>query len=221
MNTMEMTERIKPLTANVGVMGVGHRVYWGQFDGLLEEMQRKLTHFVKKLQAQNLNITNFGMVDCAEAAYQVIPKLKAADLDVLFVDMVTYATSATFGAVVRSVDAPIVLVALQPLRALDYAKASTFMQLCNDDFCAVPEFLGVALRMGKRAPDVIIGRLENDPDADEQIARWCRIARALHDLKRARIGQMGHVLEAMLDMHTDPDRRHRGVRMPPRADGTG
>ncbi len=30
------------------------------------------------------------------------------------------------------------------------------------------------------------------------------MARVLHDLKGARIGQMGHVLEAMLDMHTDP-----------------
>src|SRR5690606_26883774 len=33
---------------------------------------------------------------------------------------------------------------------------------------------------------------------------WCGIARVLHDLRHARIGLMGHVLEAMLDMHTDP-----------------
>ena len=35
------------------------------------------------------------------------------------------------------------LVRLQPLRALDYSKASTYMQLMNDDFCSVPEFTGV------------------------------------------------------------------------------
>ena len=204
MNPRKTAARIKPLTANVGVVGVGHHTYWKQFDGLLDEMRRKLAHLVKRLQAQNLSVAEFGMVDCAEAAYQVVPRIKAADLDLLFVDMVTYATSSTFGAMVRSLDVPIVLVALQPLKALDYAKATTFMQLCNDDFCAVPEFLDVALRMGKRAPDVIIGRMENDPAADEEIAQWCRIARALHDLKRARIGHMGHVLEAMLDMHTDP-----------------
>jgi L-arabinose isomerase len=204
MNIRKTAARIKPLTANVGVLGVGHHTYWGQFDGLLDEMRRKLAHLVKKVQAQNLAVTDFGMVDCAEAAYQAVPKIKAADLDLLFVDMVTYATSATFGAVVRSLDVPIVLVALQPLKALDYGRATTFMQLCNDDFCAVPEFLGVALRMGKRAPDVILGHMEDDPASDEEIAQWCRIARALHDLKRARIGHMGHVLEAMLDMHTDP-----------------
>ena len=34
------------------------------------------------------------------------------------------------------------------------------------------------------------------------LAEWCGIARVLHDLKSARIGHMGHVLESMLDMHT-------------------
>ena len=40
--------------------------------------------------------------------------------------------------------------------------------------------------------------------ADSEIAEWCAIARVLHDLKSARIGHFGHVLEAMLDMHSDP-----------------
>ena len=77
------------------------------------------------------------------------------------------------------------------------------MQLCNDDFCSVPEFTGVAVRMGKKPPAVILGTLENDPVADAEIADWCRIARVLHDLKSARIGHFGHVLENMLDMQTD------------------
>ena len=77
------------------------------------------------------------------------------------------------------------------------------MQLGNDDFCSVPEFTGVAIRMGKRPPPVILGTLEDDPQADAEIAEWCRIACVLHDLKRARIGHFGHVLENMLDMQTD------------------
>jgi len=117
--------------------------------------------------------------------------------------MLTYATSAAFGVIIRDLDVPVVLVALQPLKALDYSRASTFMQLSNDDFCAVPEFAGVALRMGKRPPPVVLGTLEDDPQADAEIADWCRIARVLHDLKRARIGHFGHVLENMLDMQTD------------------
>ena len=78
------------------------------------------------------------------------------------------------------------------------------MQLCNDDVCSVPEFTGVAIRMGKKPPEVIIGTLQNDPIADAEVAEWCQIAKVLHDLKRARIGHFGHVLESMLDMHSDP-----------------
>jgi len=77
------------------------------------------------------------------------------------------------------------------------------MQLCNDDFCAVPEFTGVAIRMGKTPPPVILGTLEDDPTAEREIAQWCNIAMVLHDLKRARIGHFGHPIEHMLDMQTD------------------
>ncbi len=197
-------KRRKPLSANVGILGVGLDTYWEQFDGLLDEMLHKLDIFVKKVERNEVKAINFGMIDNAEKAYAALPKLKAANLDLLFVDMVTYATSSTFGCIVRELDAPIVLVALQPLSALDYSNASTYMQLCNDDFCSVPEFTGVAVRMGKKAPEVIIGTLEGDSVADAEIAQWCQIAKVLGDLKRARLGHMGHVLESMLDMHTDP-----------------
>ena len=196
--------RRKPLTANVGIIGVGHGAYWAQFEGLYDEMLHKLEIFEKKVAESNVKVSNFGMLDCAEKAYAVLPRLKAADLDLLFIDMVTYATSSSFGVIARELDVPIALVALQPLSALDYSKASTYMQLCNDDFCSVPEFTGVAARMGRKAPEVIIGMLDGDAEVDVEIAEWCSIANVLHDLKRARIGHMGHVLEAMLDMHTDP-----------------
>lgn len=197
-------ERRKPRTARVGIFGVGHYTYWEQFDGLLEEMHRKLARLEEKVSACGVKVTPFGMIDDAKGAYRLVGELKAADLDLIFCDMVTYATSSTFGKIIRDIDTPVVLVALQPMKALDYSKASTYMQLLNDDFCSVPEFTGVAIRMGKRPPDVILGTLEDDPQADAEIARWCDIAKVLHDLTRARIGHFGHVLESMLDMHSDP-----------------
>lgn len=195
--------RRKQRTAHIGIFGVGFHKYWPQFDGLLDEMRRKLDIFVDKVKANQVQATNFGLVDDAASAYALLPKLKAADLDLVFCDMLTYATSASFATIVRGLDVPLVLVALQPLKALDYAKASTYMQLCNDDFCAVPEFTGVAIRMGKRPPPVILGTLEDDPAADREIGEWCDIAMVLHDLRRARIGHFGHPIEHMLDMQTD------------------
>ena len=197
-------ERIKPLDANIGIIGVGLDTYWEQFEGLYEVMLNKMKTFHAKLEKHSVTIYGFGIIDNAEKAYAVLPELKAADLDLLFIDMVTYATSATFGIIAREINIPIVLVVLQPLEAMDYANAKTFMQLCNDDYCSVPEFTGVAVRMGRKSPHLIIGMRENDAQADAEISEWCSIANVLHDLKRARIGHMGHVLEAMLDMQTDP-----------------
>jgi len=196
--------RKKPLKANIGVFGVGYWKYWEQFDGLLDELNIKQKKFLEKLKVSDVHVVDFGIVDNAEGAYDLVPKLKAANLDLIFCDMVTYATSSTFGTIIRNIDVPIVMVALQPLKALDYTRASTHMQLANDDICSVPEFAGVAVRMGKPVPDVIIGTLEDDPDADAEIAKYCQIARVLHDLKNARIGHFGHPIESMLDMHSDP-----------------
>lgn len=196
--------RRMPLTARVGVVGVGHHTYWAQFPGLRAEMDRKLDVLAGRLAAHQVTVLPFGLVDDAESAYAVVPRLKAADLDLLMVDMVTYATSATWGVMVRELRVPIVLVSLQPLAAMDYSQATTYMQLCNDDFCAVPEFAGVAQRLGRPIPPVILGHETDDPQAAAELAMWCRIAHVLHDLRRARLGHLGHVLEAMLDMHTDP-----------------
>src|SRR3954451_20391476 len=158
--------RRKALSAKIGIFGVGHHTYWPQFEGLLEEMHRKLAVFTGKVRAQGVEVHEFGIVDNARTAYRIRDELKAASLDLIFCDMLTYATSATFGTIIRDVDVPIVLVALQPMKAMEYTRASTYMQLCNDDFCAVPEFTGVAIRMGRRPPPIVLGALEDDSEAD-------------------------------------------------------
>ena len=196
--------RRKPLSANVGVVSVGLDTYWKQCSGLLEDMVKKEDAFVRKLEGRQVKVTRFGMSDNPIKAHALVPAMKAADLDVLFVDMVTYATSSTFAPFVRELDVPIVLFALQPDDRLDYEHATIYRQLLNDDLCSVPEFTGVAERYGRPVADVVIGKLEGDAKADEEIRQWCAVAHVLHDLRRARIGLMGHVLEAMYDMQVDP-----------------
>ncbi|WPU95503.1 L-fucose/L-arabinose isomerase family protein [Mucilaginibacter sabulilitoris] len=187
----------------IGVFGVGYFKYWAQFEGLYDQLMEKQHIFLKKVSKNKVEMIDFGMVDDVSGAYELLPKLKAANLDLVFCDMLTYATSSTFGVIIKNLDVPIVLVALQPDKALDYSNASTHLQLYNDDICALPEFAGVAVRMGKKVPEMIIGTLHDDPQAEKEIAEYCAIARVLHDLKTARIGHVGHPIEAMLDMHSD------------------
>ena len=245
-------ERRKPLTANIGVVSVGLDTYWKQCPGLYDDMEKKEDAFVRTLEGRTtssaaaredtrppaLKIHRFGISDNPEKAASLVPAMKAADLDLLFVDMVTYATSSTFAPFVRELTCPIVLVALQPDSRLDYEHATIYKQLYNDDLCSVPEFTGVAIRYGRPVADVIIGELSeltgttgilpvatNGQDvrcpggvanltgttgilpvasAADEIRQWCSVACVLHDLRRARIGLMGHVLEAMYDMQVDP-----------------
>ena len=196
--------RLRPQHARAALMGIGHHVYWPQFPGLLGEMHRKIKRVEDRITACGVEVVNFGMVDTAKRAYEVVQQIQTAGADILFVDMATYGTSATFGVICREINLPIVLVAIQPMAAMDYPNGTTQMQLANDDFCSVPEFTGVAIRFGRRPPPVILGHENNDPLVDRDIRRWCQIAKVLHDLRRSRIGLMGHVLESMLDMHTDP-----------------
>ena len=91
-----------------------------------------------------VEIVGFGMVDTSEKAYATAEKIQVANVDLIFCNMITYATSSVFAPIIREVNRPMVLVALQPLSALDYTKANTFMQLENDNICSVPEFTGLA-----------------------------------------------------------------------------
>lgn len=200
---MDTNKEKKKTSARIGVFSVGYEKYWSQFPGLLDELLRKEEAFIRKLPTDEIEVVRFGMIDSPSVAYEKVKEIVASNIDLLFCDMLTYATSGTFAIIIQMVQCPIVLVALQDLKALDYGKATTYMQLVNDDICALPEFAGVATRMGKKIPDAVIGTLYDDPEAEGEILEYCRIASVLHSLKYAKFGHIGHPINSMMDMNTD------------------
>lgn len=199
-----MIERKTVRRAKIGTFAVAHATYFSQFDGLEEALLGYHAEFIEKLTKNGVEVIDVGMVDTSEKGFEACERLNAEGVDLIMCNMITYATSSVFAPVIRDCKAPVILVALQPLSALDYSRANTRMQLENDNICSVPEFIGVANRLGKKIYDVIIGTLYNDAQAEKELSDWCDIARVLHALKGARIGLMGHVMEAMYDMHADP-----------------
>lgn len=199
-----MIERLKKRNARIGLFAVAHATYWAQFDGLLDNILNYHKEAKQLIMKNEVEVIDYGMVDSSEKAYEVLRKMQGDALDIIFCNMVTYATSSVFAPILRDINLPVILLALQPLSGLDYNKASTFMQLENDNICSVPEFISVAVRLDRKVPDVIIGTLYKDEKAQAEIKEWCDIGKVLHDLKGARIGLMGHVMEAMYDMHADP-----------------
>ncbi len=196
-------KRRKGLAANVCLFAVGHKDYWAQFEGLHDELMRYHQEIAGRIQAHGVTVTDFGMVDDAATAYGKVQEILACRPDVVFVNMATYATSSTWGVMARELTAPVVFLALQPLKAMPYDRGSTYLQLCNDNICAIPEFVNASIRMGRKPPEMVIGHLQGDARADQELREWCQIAKVLHDVRGARIGHFGHPIEAMLDMHSD------------------
>ena len=199
-----MITRKKERTANIAFFSVIHEVYFEQFDGLEESLSGYHADTVKLVENNGVKVFDYGIIGSNSEAFATAEKINGDKIDLIICNMITYATSSVFAPIVQNTNAPIILTALQPLMNMDYSKACTFMQLENDNICSVPEFTGVAMRLGKPVKDVIIGCLYNDKAAENEISEWCEIAKVLHDLKGARLGLMGHVLEAMYDMHADP-----------------
>jgi len=190
--------------ARAGVIHVGHEPYWGQFPGLKEELEGYGRQFEAMLGQEGVDVVSGGFVDNVEKSFAAAAALKAQDVDFLFCFLTTYVTSSSAATAIMNLNVPTVLVALQPRKKLDYSRTTTYMQLANDNICSLPEIGGVLIRAGKPAAGMIVGTLQDDPRAREQIAAWCRVANAKRAFKHAKIGYLGHTYEGMYDMNSDP-----------------
>ncbi len=196
--------RREPAPAKIGFFSLGHEAYWPQFEGLKETLLGYHKDFVDELRSRGFDIVDAGMSDNSHTAFEVGDKLRAADVDLVICFHATYGSAAHAFASIQRAGRPVVLAALQPTPGMDPEKATTFMQLCNDQICALPELM-CALRRGHLCvADVIVGQLYGDERAWQRLEDWGRIARVLHALRNGRIGLMGHVYEGMLDMNSDP-----------------
>ncbi|MFQ6096261.1 MAG: arabinose isomerase [Armatimonadota bacterium] len=188
----------------VGAFCIGLGTYWPQFSGLRERLLGHYAEFEQRLRAEGVRVVSAGMCDTSQRAFEVGGQFRLEEVDLVFCYVVTYAPASTAVPVAQRSGAPMVLVALQPRPAMDYANATTEMQLENDNVTSVPEICGALIRCGRPAAGLVVGRLRGDERAWDEIMQWAGVATVLRDLKNARIGYMGHVYEGMLDMNSDP-----------------
>jgi len=79
--------------ARIGIIGMGHFVYWPQFKGLKDELIKKQTDF-KQYFSDNSDIIDLGYVDDIDSSFIALKKAEGSNLDALFIIMSTYITSA-------------------------------------------------------------------------------------------------------------------------------
>ncbi|MGO8734665.1 MAG: arabinose isomerase [Terriglobia bacterium] len=199
--------------AKVGVFGIGLAAYWPQFGGLkerLEGYQRK----VERRLGEWATVISGGLVDDAPKAEEAAQAFLCAGVDLVFCYVGTYATSSQVLPVVQQSKAPVVVLNLQPRAALDYPHTDTGEWLANCCACCVPEISGAFARSAIPFRQVT-GMLEPEPDVREpselawaEIQEWCEAAKVTHNLRKARMGFLGHPYPGMLDMYSDFTQHH-------------
>ena len=190
--------------AKICVIGLGHYVYFEQFEGLRDELMAKTDDFIKYIDGDLCDVTDCGYIDCVEDAFRAVQRIKKEDADLLFVILSTYVPSAVAAPLARYLDIPQVLVGIQPLSHLDYSHTTTYMQLANDDVCAMPEIAGVYERLGKPIPPSLVASSVQSEYIKGEVDEWVRAASAAAAFKYSTIGYLGHTYEGMYDMHSDP-----------------
>ena len=190
--------------AKIAIVTLGHYIYFQQFENLKAELEQKSDDFAAYLSSGACEPINVGYVDCVEDAFKAVQALKKEDVDLLFIILSTYVPSAVCAPFARYLDVPQILVGIQPLDHLDYSHTTTYMQLANDDICAIPEIAGVYERLGRPIPPCIVAASAQTDRIKREVDEWVAAATAMAGFKYETIGYLGHTYEGMYDMHTDP-----------------
>ncbi len=194
-----MTERPAP---RVGVFGIGLAAYWPQFEGLRERLEGYQRRLEERLAARGAEVVSAGLVDSPELARAAGEMLAGGRVELVFVYAATYATSSQVLPAVQAAKVPVVILNLQPVRAVDYESTTTGEWLANCSACCVPELAGAFTRAGIRYRTVTGTLVDGDP-AWDSIGEWVDAARAAQSVRTARFGFLGHTYPGMLDMYSD------------------
>ena len=158
--------------ARIGVFAIALGAYLPQFPGLVPEFQGQYEVFKKRIPG-TVELIDGGIVTTKEQAMAAGDKFRAADVDLVILQLLTYATSYNMLPAVRDLDVPVVLVNVQKMKAPDYPNTDNETWLGTLYACgAVGEMVADLERAGKRHA-VITGVEEGgDPALQAEIEDW-------------------------------------------------
>jgi L-arabinose isomerase len=194
----------------VGLFGIGLDTYWPQFKGLKSRLENYVRAVQKKLERPGVEVVNLGLIDNPKKALEAGHKFRAADVDVIFLHVTTYALSSTVLPVVQRAKVPVIILNLAPAAAIDYEKfnkmgdrtAMTCDWLAFCAACPVPEIANV-FRRATIDFHQVTGMLHDDEICWHEVDAWIEAARVAHTMFHNRLGLMGHYYGGMLDIYSD------------------
>ena len=193
----------------IGLFSIGLDTYWAQFDGLLKNLNGYHAHIRNRIGAMDVEVVDAGMVDNVQKAAAAAGLFKKENVEVIFLFISTYALSSTVLPVVQKAKVPVVMLNLQPVAQLDYAKfnalgdrgkmTGVWLEHCQS--CSVPELACVFNRAGIDY-HVVSGYLQ-EAAAWTEIQDWVDAAKVMAGMRENRVGMLGHYYCGMLDVYSD------------------
>ena len=101
--------------ARVGVFAIANGPYLPQFPSLVPEFNAQYAAF-KEMIPDTVEIIDGGFITTKEEAQEAGNRFRAADVDLVFLQMLTYSTSLNMLPAVRDLDVPVVIVNIQKLK---------------------------------------------------------------------------------------------------------
>ncbi len=201
--------------AKVGVFGIGLAAYWPQFEGLKEQLEGYQRTVEERLAQMGGEVVSAGLVDTAQAAVKAGDQFAQANVDLIICYVGTYSTSSQVLPAVQRRKAPVLILNLQPLPALDYPNTGTGEWLSACCACCVPE-ISNAFARSRIQFNVVTGLLNPAAGHAQQyydrawreIEEWVQAAGVMRELNYSRIGFLGHTYPGMLDMYSDFTMHH-------------
>lgn len=189
--------------ARVGVFAIALGAYLPQFPGLVPEFESQYEAFRNSLP-DTVDVIDGGLVTTKELSQDAGDKFRSADVDLVIVQLLTYATSYNMLPAVRDLDVPVVLVNLQKKKAPDYENTDTPTWLGELYACgAVGEMVADLERAGKRHA-VITGVVEGgDEGVVKELESWCRAAQVRRRFRDTNLAQIGRPYPGMMDLYID------------------
>jgi L-arabinose isomerase len=193
----------------VGIFGVGLETYWPQFDGLLGRLNGYQNQIAERLRAFGVDLVDAGMVDNPEKARAAASLFRRQEVELIFLFVSTYALSSTVLPLVQRVGVPVVVLNLQPVPQLDYAKFNalgdrglmTGIWLEHCQACSAPEIASVFNRAG--IPYHLVTGYLQDEVVWKEIRNWVDALKVMFGMRENRVGVLGHYYCGMLDVYSD------------------
>jgi L-arabinose isomerase len=193
----------------VGLFGIGLDIYWDQFGGLLDRLKGYQGRVKQGLEKAGAQVVDAGMVDHPTKAPGAAELFLKEDVEVIFLFVSTYALSSTVLPVAQRAKVPVIVLNLQPVAKLDYAKFNamgdrglmTGEWLAHCQACSVPE-IACVFNNAHIDYHLVTGYLDN-PDVWDEIGEWVDAARVKKAMRQNRVGILGHYYCGMLDVYAD------------------